>query len=184
MTATMAGRAARWLVLALAATALGGCASGVASLPGGFTRYDAGRFSVAYPRDWRVAHRSEAAVQVLGPVGEGDVRHQLIIEVDHQFAGDFDNAVDGVDELGGLLYQKDRKTVRDEEVAVAGAPRARLLESTWTAESPAHEEVRMRQYDLFALTRDHILIYLTVNSAAPDFDEARFRAIVGSFAVR
>lgn len=171
-----------WLIVVLLAT-LGGCSDRTSVVPEDFTQLATEGFSLSHPQDWEVLENTPLDAQVAGPPRTSNIRPQAAVTVDQRFAGDFDNAVDGIDELGGLLYQDGRQTISDEKLEVTGARRARLLEATWTMTTRDGSTVQMRQYDLFALTRDNLLIYLAVNSAASDFDESRFRAIIGSFAV-
>lgn len=165
----------------LALLALGACSGGEAAVPDGFVTLERPVFSLAHPQGWERVLDTDDAVQVRGPAGEGDIQPAATIRVDREFSGDFDHAVDGVDELGALTARPDRDLIRDEPIDVDGAEQARLLEATWDA---ADDGVPMRAYDVFALTPDGLLVYLSVVSAESDFDESTSRSIVDSLSVR
>lgn len=173
------------LVLAVALLlVLAACGGGGTQVPEDYVAVDRPVFAVAHPQDWEREVDEEEALVARGPIGEGNMQQVVTVEVDRRFSGDFDGAVDGMDELGAMFQRQDRELVQDTSADVAGAEQARMLEATWTVTNSEGEEVRMRGYDVFALTPDRLFVYLAVLSAESDFDEALFTQIVDSFEVR
>lgn len=167
-----------WTTVLLATLVAAGCTAGAADPPARFQRISGNGFTLFYPQDWRVRDEQPDRILVEGTPGMGDIIPGAEAVRDTSFRGDFDVAVDGFNDQANLLRYKDREVVSDRALRIAGAEQARLVESTWTSE----HGIPMRQLDLFALAPGgEAVYYLGVNSAAADFDEPLFRAIVESF---
>lgn len=174
----------RALIVLVLVLGLAACNRATADVPEDFSTVDRPVFAVSHPQEWERMVDEEEKLEVRGPIGEGNIQRALTVEVDRQFSGDFDNAVDGIEELGALMRRDDRDLRRDEPVDVPGAERARMLEGTWSVTNSAGDDVAMRGIDVFALTPEGLMVYLSVFSAESDYDEETAEQILGSFEVR
>lgn len=161
--------------------ALAACGGG--EVPDGYAEITGDGFVVAVPGEWEVEQSAGVARGLSEPLGEG-LRRQARVELDEQFGGELDVLLDGLTAMAGA--QHDDFEVVDElaDVDVAGARQAYRLDATWTGYNDDDEPVDTRGLHLFAVGDDGDLRYLTVNSAAADYDDGWVEPIVDSFEVR
>lgn len=173
------------VVVLMVAALLAGC-GGQDEVPEGFERFDSETFSVLHPQDWEVGQRADQgeSLTIFGETGPAGVRQAAIVKISPIFSGNFDVAMDGLNDLANIEFE-DRELLQNVDVEVEGARQARLLESTYRGEGIDSDElVDMHQFDLFMVSQDEIVYYLRVNAPVELFEDETFRTIVDSFELK
>lgn len=174
-------RTSAWLLTLAALVVLAaGCAGAGAAVPDGFAVVAGDGFALAYPDSWEVVTESTSRAVVADAPATGDLRPMASATLDQRFRGDFDAAVTALDDQARLLQHTDRQVLERRDVAIDGAVRATLLDVRRTEVTP-EGEVPVRQYDVFTLDADGRFVYLAINAAEADFDQALADRIVAAF---
>ncbi|MGI9018312.1 MAG: hypothetical protein ACR2HR_14615 [Euzebya sp.] len=153
-----------------------------AEVPADFVSLDGGEsFSLSYPGSWEILSNEDTEVRVAEP-GSEDVRPSAAVTLDTTYSsgeGGFDTAVSG----SMTVLNNVRQGVEEldaQDVVIAGASTARLIESTYTTGS----EVPVHHFDLFALSGDGQLFYARSEAPSDVADPVQLRAIVTSLVIR
>ena len=170
------------LALALSLLAVG-CSflGGGGEIPDGFTAIERDVFTAAYPPGWNITADEPAQVAATGPDSVGNVFEGMLVQVDDEFFGDFDAAVQALIEPFRLLQAEGWEEIDDRELDVPGAVRSRLIDATYDSEI---FDGRMRQQSIMAIPEEGgPLVFLQIRTPADIFDEALAAQIVDSLSL-
>jgi|GEM_PF-4060965 len=171
---------------ALALAACGGSSGGAGSstsapapLPAGFARFAERGVSFGHPRGWTRGDDARNLVEFYGAQGAGGLPPQVALG-----SGPARNTLAATVSLHNAMQRvsfPDYAVTAQRDVAVAGARAARRVDARYSAQRPGRARVRLRQVDLFVLTRDGRALDFFVRAPASDFDAARLGLVFDSF---
>jgi len=160
----------------LAAVALGACGEGSGAVPEGWRVSERPLFSVASPPGWTVETRpsrassSEPVLEAVGEPGTAGLRPQMVVGSGRWGLG-FEALV-GSNEAATRVDTPGARRVRRERLDVPGAKSALLNVYELANRAPGQptDGVRVRMYELVALSDDGVAVNLFLRLPAADVE--------------
>jgi hypothetical protein len=171
----------------VALTACGGTGDKAPATPAGFKVTQTKYFAFAHPAAWRTdvrkprtqAFKDEMVAEAVGPAMTTGKRPDVVVGV----TPDYQSGIDGlvtVNELSQKTRYADRRVLSRKDAHVAGAAKAKLIES----EIPAPDGTPIRTFDLLAISDKKTAVNMFVAVPAADVDRARIHDILRTLRVR
>lgn len=161
---------------------LAACSGGSGSeVPDGFSVLEREAYTVAYPSDWEITADEPGRVGITGVQQVSDVFESVIVQTDDTWSGDFDAVVRALVDPFRLFTVDDWQQTADEDIEIAGARYARLVEGTYA--SPEAEGRIRTQFIIAIASDDAPLVFVDLSAPESIFDESTAAQIRESLSV-
>ena len=150
-------------------------------MPDGFTELEREAYALAYPSDWEITADEPGRVGITGVREISGVFESMIIQTDDTWSGDFDAVVRALVNPFRLFRVDDWQQTADEDIEIAGAQHARLVEGTYA--SPEAEGRIRTQFIIAIASDDAPLVFVDLSAPESIFDEATATQIRQSLSV-
>lgn len=173
-------------LLLFAAVLLAGCGASdareaAAPTPAGFKTLTGEGWALAHPAGWEVSAITGGKL-AQGVKGAGGLAPQAAVERDPK-PPPFDIALEAFN-ADQTLRRARRTVTRDEDFAVAGAERARLIEAEYVERTSDTVTTPVKTIDVLVRTEDGAQLRFLLRAPRADFDRARLAEVLGTLQVR